>query len=257
VKTNCSSSRFHDEFLAVFVKGDAFTEDWNGTPVTSTVSTKFMTQTRLLLHELTHTRQYQGLGFSYTRFGWSYLNAWCKAGFSYKDNAYEVEARSHEADADNLLQVSGTGRPFFKRWRSRADLQAALGYPVSTYTGSFSWAGQPVSQTLVFQRGMLEMRLFPSPGVNACHRVWISGEYSVLVAGVTCQIPTRPRRKIPCLDSTGPQAPPELMRRLPKCNPDSPDDPEWDPQTAAHLCDAPRNSLTALAASKPWDCSGL
>lgn len=50
----------------------------------------------LIRHELTHIRQQSSLS-SYA-FGYSYISEYCKAGCSYWDNIYEVEARRYQND---------------------------------------------------------------------------------------------------------------------------------------------------------------
>ena len=58
---------------------------------------------RLLAHELQHVRQWAYEGWTFPlKYAW----AWARAGFSYRDNPYEIEARRAEADTDMLLWAS-------------------------------------------------------------------------------------------------------------------------------------------------------
>ncbi|KAG8527828.1 uncharacterized protein KY384_006744 [Bacidia gigantensis] len=92
----------------------------------------FAATTRLLLHEFTHVKQYQALGYDFNAFGLRYLFDYCTAGFSYEKNDLEAEAYTKQTYMDKLFLSPGS--EFVRLWNTRG-VQQQLGFPTAqTYT---------------------------------------------------------------------------------------------------------------------------
>lgn len=52
----------------------------------------FIRNTKLLIHEIEHVKQYESHGYNLASYGYRYLFQYCKAGFKYRQLAYEASA---------------------------------------------------------------------------------------------------------------------------------------------------------------------
>ncbi|KAI9677609.1 MAG: hypothetical protein M1817_006563 [Caeruleum heppii] len=116
------------------------------------LTSAFRDQVRLMIHEVTHCRQYRAVGWQYADFAVKYLTSYCEVGFSYRRISLEDEAYREDVSADALLENT-EGQKFFLAWRSQ-NLFAELGYPIAkTYTNR----GNGLTD-LLFQEGALQLR---------------------------------------------------------------------------------------------------
>ncbi|KAK3836860.1 MAG: hypothetical protein J3R72DRAFT_449939 [Linnemannia gamsii] len=129
------------------------------------IDRSFAATTRLIVHETWHVRQYGSHGFDLSSFGYDYLYGFCRAGLSYTNNPYEVDARNVANKITSLLYRQEAG--FFKIWRLK-NLKPILGFPQSSTITSSKWlpTGEAI-KALSFQRGILEIRFS-----SKCYRVW-------------------------------------------------------------------------------------
>ncbi|KAG8819907.1 hypothetical protein FRC17_010301 [Serendipita sp. 399] len=97
-------------------------------PSTDVSQSLFPSQTRLLLHEFTHTKQYRSVAYIPSAFGLRYLFNYCKAGFSYEGNVMEKDANAQAAQMNTLL--GPIGLQFLRIWKAR-NLGATLGLPIA------------------------------------------------------------------------------------------------------------------------------
>jgi hypothetical protein len=129
----------------IYVRAPKTNVDTNGLNALS-VSSAFKSQTRLLIHELTHSEQYAARGWSVAVFGWDYLDQYCKAGFSYSGNSMEVAANARQPKADALFTDPVVAH--FKEWR-RQNLALTVGFSKSaTETSDFSLNGVKIFSIL-------------------------------------------------------------------------------------------------------------
>jgi hypothetical protein len=98
----------------IYVKGQKRNVDTNPT-WNMTLSGPFVDQTRLLLHELGHTKQYAARNWNAPAFGWDYLFKYCEAGFSYSKNAMEKDAETYRNKANALMKWGPLAH--FKKWK--------------------------------------------------------------------------------------------------------------------------------------------
>lgn len=132
----------------------------------------FPTATRILLHEFTHSKQYQRVGYSLAAFGTQYLFNFCKvssryfpylrrkpnpmfsqAGFSYSNNVMERDAFMKQELMDSLL-FDPIGFQFATIWKKK-NLGATLGLPTArSFTLLFSSSGFRIF-ALPMQRGRM------------------------------------------------------------------------------------------------------
>ncbi|KAF9108363.1 hypothetical protein BGX27_008368 [Mortierella sp. AM989] len=149
------------------------------------IDTSFAATTHLIVHEIWHVRQYESRGFNLAVFAADYLYGYCKAGLSYRNNPFEVEAR-RVADLINPLLNQYVF--FFKIWRLK-NLKRILGFPMSRFVTSSTWA--PTGETinaLNFQSGILEIRIR-----SKCYRIWSGSDLQVRSAAL-CN-PNTPNRR--------------------------------------------------------------
>jgi hypothetical protein len=142
------------------------------------IDSDFSFTTSVVTHEIRHVLQYRDHGWNQASFGYDYLYNFCKSGFNYNQNPFEVEAFAIQASIQPLL--SGSGAAFFNIWGAK-DLQGELGYPSTTTINLGSWMGDSVEE-LDFDYGKLEIRLN-----SRFYRVWVGSDLAVLNGGY-CQI---------------------------------------------------------------------
>lgn len=108
----------------IYVKGAKANTD--SLPILNmTISPAFIAQTRLLMHEMGHSKQYAARNWNIGKFGWSYLFNYCKAGFSYSKNSMEVDAETYRDNSDKIMGSPVSAH--FKKWRKDA-LETKVGY---------------------------------------------------------------------------------------------------------------------------------
>lgn len=78
-------------------------------------------------------------------FGYDYMYEFCKAGFSYRNNALEVQAYNTQATVTNLFS-----QPFFKIWKA-LNLKPSIGFPTTTYVAP--------GGILVFSNGIMQVNV--------------------------------------------------------------------------------------------------
>lgn len=120
----------------------------------------FIDQAALANHELAHIRQYRQRLNIPQGFGWDYLFAYCKAGFSYANNRFEVEARR---DADRAADLYPQRR-LFECWRDGGFVNS-IGFPTAT---SVVQVPPRITETLRCQFGSFDARCnaFPDADVR-------------------------------------------------------------------------------------------
>jgi hypothetical protein len=118
-------------------------------------NTDFINNTRTLIHEMQHTRQYCAHGWSKASFGTTYLLQYCRAGFEYAKIEYEKKADAMEHLMDGLLDDE-FGYAFFEFWNIM-QLDSVLGYPLDKAPSrSKQYNGQDLYYDLRFQYGVLQ-----------------------------------------------------------------------------------------------------
>jgi hypothetical protein len=85
-----------------------------------------------LNHELHHLAQYQKYDNSPWKFGWHYLDSFCKAR-NYRQNEFEVEAYDKSATGNPLYYK---GQNIFDCWREKGG-QSSYGFPVNLDPATF------------------------------------------------------------------------------------------------------------------------
>lgn len=151
----------------IYVKGAATTTDTFPTS-NLTISSGFKAQTRLLMHEMGHSKQYASRSWSITKFGWDYLFNYCKAGFSYSKNSMEVDAETYRDNSDAIM--NGLPTAHFKKWR-KSSLESTVGYSKSPaeYT-NFKIGGTSV-MSLDLTKTVAKLGESQRKGGSACVRV--------------------------------------------------------------------------------------
>ncbi|KAL8654603.1 MAG: hypothetical protein Q9210_001416 [Variospora velana] len=118
----------------------------------------FRFTTRLLLHELTHVRQYKAFSNSHSAFAWAYLKGYCNAGFNYARNPFEAEAFEKQKQLDKLLRDQ-VGSQFMDKWKLN-NWAATLGLP--TATEYIRDPDRPGHYSLPFKNGVATLDCNPS-----------------------------------------------------------------------------------------------
>lgn len=187
----------------------------------SLLGSAFGSQVVLLAHEIVHVGQYRADNWNLAEFGLEYMFQYCKAGFSYENNALEKQAYTRQELVKPLLKDTR----WYTIWK-KVKGATKLGYPAN-----LAPTVNPSYSMLVFQKGSIQIKTNSN-----CYRIFVGADFQAQNAAQCGKLKVIKGK--PCLKDPEP----------PAC------DPEYVQEKNA-LCQQRKAAYAALAAKKPWICN--